>query len=59
MGAVPVKQCLSRNPLELRIEKAMKKPLLIKVSIIIVLVVIVVAGIILMTNNVRCVPPCI
>ena len=37
----------------------MKKSLIIKVSIAIVLVVIVVAGIILMTNNVRCVPPCI
>ena len=37
----------------------MKKSLIIKVSIAIVLVVIVVAGIILMTNNVRCVPPCV
>lgn len=37
----------------------MKKSLLIKISIAIVLVVVVVVGIILMTNNVRCVPPCI
>ena len=42
-----------------RIEKAMKKSLIIKISLVIAFVVIAVVGIILMTNSMRCTPPCV
>jgi hypothetical protein len=37
----------------------MKKSLIIKLSLVITFVIIAIVGIIMMTNAMRCVPPCV